>query len=79
MVLHEARDQAREETDMSRNVQFIVDSDGNKTAVVLPLDEYEEMLEDLHIGSVARESKDEPRRPFAKVVEEMRAAGEIDV
>ena len=64
---------------MSRNVQFIVDSDGNRTAVVLPLDEYEEMLEDLHIGRAARESKDEPRRPFSEIVDEMRAAGEIDV
>ena len=64
---------------MSRNVQFIVDSNGNKTAVVIPVDEYEEMLEDLHIGRLARESKDEPRRPFSEVVDEMRTAGEIDV
>jgi len=42
-------------------------------------DEYEEMLEDLHIGRIARESKDEPRRPFSEVVDEMRTAGEIDV
>lgn len=64
---------------MSKNVQFIVDSNGNKTAVVIPVDEYEEMLEDLHIGRIARESKDEPRRPFSEVVDEMRTAGEIDV
>jgi PHD/YefM family antitoxin component YafN of YafNO toxin-antitoxin module len=64
---------------MSRSVQFITDVEGNKTAVILPLEEYEEMLEDLHIGQVARESTDEPRRPFAELVEELRAAGEIDV
>jgi len=64
---------------MSRNVQFIVDSDGNKTAVVVPVDEYEEMLEDLHIGRIARESKGESRRPFSEVVDEMRTLGEIDV
>lgn len=64
---------------MSRNVQFIVDRAGNRTAVVIPVDEYEEMLEDLHIGRIARESKDEPRRPFSEVVDEMRASGEIDV
>lgn len=64
---------------MSRNVQFIVDSNGNKTAVVIPVDDYEEMLEDLHIGRIARESKDEPRRPFSEVVDEMRSAEEIDV
>ena len=64
---------------MSRNVQFVTDAEGNKTAVILPLEEYEEMLEDLHMGQVARESKDEPRRPFAELVEELRADGEIDV
>jgi PHD/YefM family antitoxin component YafN of YafNO toxin-antitoxin module len=60
-------------------VQFIVDTEGRKTAVILPIKEYEEMLEDLHLGRVARESKNDPRRPFAEVVEEMRAADEIDV
>jgi hypothetical protein len=64
---------------MSRNVQFITDGEGNKTAVILPIDEYEEMLEDLHMGQVARESKDEPRRPFADLVEELRAENEIDI
>ena len=64
---------------MSRNVQFVTDADGNKTAVILPLEEYEEMIEDLHMGQVTRESKDEPRRPFAELVKELRADGEIDV
>ncbi len=64
---------------MSRNVQFITDGEGNKTAVILPIDEYEEMIEDLHMGQVARESKDEPRRLFVDLVEELRAANEIDV
>ena len=67
------------EVDMPRNIQFVTDSEGNKTAVILPLEEYEEMLEDLHLGQAARESRDEPRRPFAELVEEMRADGEIDV
>jgi len=64
---------------MSRNVQFVTDAEGRKTAVILPIEDYEEMLEDLHLGRVARESGDEPRRPFADVVEELRADAEIDV
>ena len=64
---------------MSKNVQFVTDAEGNKTAVILPIDDYEELLEDLHLGRIARESRDEERRPFAEVVEEMREAGEIDV
>jgi PHD/YefM family antitoxin component YafN of YafNO toxin-antitoxin module len=34
---------------MSRNVQFVTDADGNKVAVILPIEEYEEMMEDLQI------------------------------
>lgn len=64
---------------MSKNVQYITDAEGHKTAVILPIEEYEEMMEDLHLGRVARESLDEPRRPFSEVVEEFRASGEIDV
>lgn len=64
---------------MSKNVQYVTDAEGHKTAVILPIEEYEEMMEDLHLGRVARESLDEPRRPFSEVVEELRADGEIDV
>lgn len=64
---------------MSKNLQFITDTQGNKTAVILPIEEWEEMMEDLHLSRIARESKNEERRPFQEVVEEMRAAGEIDV
>ncbi len=64
---------------MPKNVQFVTDAEGHRNAVILPIEEYEEMLEDLHIGRAARESKTEPRRPFEAVVKELRAAGEIDV
>lgn len=64
---------------MSKNLQYVTDEEGRKTAVILPIEEYEEMLEDLHLGRVARESRDEPRRPFAELVDELRAGGEIDV
>jgi hypothetical protein len=47
--------------------------------VIVPIEEYEELLEDLHLIRIANERKDEPRRPFSEVVEEMRQAGEIDV
>ena len=35
--------------------QFIVDKNGKKTHIVLPLKEYEELLEDLHDLSVVEE------------------------
>jgi len=72
-------DPRRGERTMSKEVQFVIDAGGNKTAVILPIEQYEELLEDLHLGRVARESKNDTRRPFKDVVEELRAAGEIDV
>jgi PHD/YefM family antitoxin component YafN of YafNO toxin-antitoxin module len=64
---------------MPKNVQFVVDTEGNRKAVILPIEEYEEMMEDLHMCRVARETKSEPRRAFEDVAKELRAAGEIDV
>ncbi len=64
---------------MTRNVQYVTDANGERTAVILPLEEYEGLLEDLHVSRVAYETKDEPSRPLSEVVEEMRNAGEIDV
>lgn len=64
---------------MLKNVQFVVDGEGHRTTVIVPIEDYEEMMEDLHMGQAARDIKDEPRRPLREAVEEMRAAGEIDV
>ena len=64
---------------MSRSVQYVTDANGERTAVILPLEEYEELLEDLHVSRVAHETRDEPSRPLNEVVEELRNAGEIDV
>lgn len=64
---------------MTRKVQYVTDANGERTAVILPLEEYQELLEDLHVSRVAYETKDEPSRPLNEVVEEMRKAGEIDV
>jgi len=64
---------------MHSNLQFVTDAEGRKTAVILPIEKYEEMMGDLEMGRAVRECKAQPRRPFEDVVEEWRAAGEIDV
>jgi hypothetical protein len=51
------------------NVRYIIDGSGHKTAVVLLIEEYEEMLEDLHLSETYRASKDEPKRDFLELVE----------
>ncbi|HYJ87279.1 MAG TPA: hypothetical protein VEW46_14555 [Pyrinomonadaceae bacterium] len=63
---------------MSRNVQYITNENGERTAVIMPIEEYEELLEDLHVTRVAEETKNEPRRLLIDVVEELRDTGEID-
>jgi hypothetical protein len=63
---------------MSKNVQFITDAEGHKTAVILPIDEYEDLLEDLHLGRVARETKDEERISWSEVRAELIPEGKLD-
>ena len=63
---------------MQKNIQFVTDAEGRKTAVILPIEEFEDMMDDLAMGRAARESKAEPCT-FEEVVKELRAAGEIDV
>lgn len=44
--------------------RFLVDEEGRKTAVVIPLREYEELLEDLADLAVIAERRDEPTEPL---------------
>jgi len=41
--------------------QFIRDKNGKKTFVILPVEEYDDLLEDLYDLSVIAERRDEPR------------------
>jgi hypothetical protein len=69
---------AAEVNSMSRNVQYVTDANGERTAVILPLEEYEELLEDLHVIRVAEETKDEPRIPWEQVKAELVSEGKLD-
>jgi hypothetical protein len=51
---------------MLSNIQFVTGAEGHKTAVILPIEESEEIMEDLHMGCAAREAKGEPRRPLKR-------------
>jgi hypothetical protein len=63
---------------MSRNVQYVTDANGERTAVILPLEEYQELLEDMHIVRVAEETKDEPGIPWDQVKAELVSEGKLD-
>ncbi|MCX6640856.1 MAG: type II toxin-antitoxin system Phd/YefM family antitoxin [bacterium] len=43
----------------SVNEKFIVDTKGKKTAVILPIEAYEQLMEDLHDLAVVAERRDE--------------------
>jgi len=48
-------------------IQYIVDEKGKRTSVLIPLNEYEELLEDLHDLAVIAERRDEPTVSFEKL------------
>ena len=51
--------------------QFIVDEKGTKTAIILPIEEYEELLEDLEDFAVIAERRREPTEPLEAVIERL--------
>lgn len=40
--------------------QYIVDNKGKKTAIILPMKQYEQLLEDLHDLAIVAERRNEP-------------------
>ena len=42
------------------HLQYVTDKSGKKTAVILPIAEYQELLEDLEDLALAAERRDEP-------------------
>ena len=56
---------------------YIVDENGRKTAVVIPVKEYERLLEDLHDLTVVAERRDEPTVSLDELKRRLRADGLI--
>jgi hypothetical protein len=46
--------------------------------VILPIEEYEELLEDLHVTRIAEETKNEERIPWTQVKAELLSEGKLD-
>jgi inorganic pyrophosphatase len=57
--------------------QFIVDDHGKKKAVILPIDEYNELLEDLHDLAVVAERRDESILSHDEVYKKLKNNGLI--
>ncbi len=57
--------------------QYVVDESGKKTAVILPVGEYEELLEDIHDLAVIAERKGEPALSIEELKKKLKADGLI--
>ena len=55
--------------------RYLVNEEGQKTAVVIPVEEYEELLEDLHDLAIIAERRDEPTVPFEELKKRLRNDG----
>lgn len=55
--------------------QYVTDEKGNKTAVILPIEEFEELLEDLQDLAVLAERRDEPTIPYKEVIARLKRDG----
>jgi len=55
--------------------QYVTDEKGKKTAVILPIEEFEELLEDIEDLAVLLERRDEPTIPFDEVVAKLKQDG----
>jgi PHD/YefM family antitoxin component YafN of YafNO toxin-antitoxin module len=55
--------------------QYLIDEQGQKTSVVIPVEEYEELLEDLHDLAVIAERKDESTISFNELKKRLKADG----
>ncbi|MBN1971116.1 MAG: hypothetical protein JW870_17245 [Candidatus Delongbacteria bacterium] len=54
---------------------YIIDKKGKKTTAILPIEKYEELIEDLYDLSVIAERRDEPTISFDKLKEKIKKNG----
>ena len=55
--------------------QYIVDEKGERSAVVVPIEEYDELLEDLHDLAVIADRRDEPTITHEELKRPLKADG----
>ena len=59
----------------NQKVQYVVNEKGERTAVIVSLDEYQEILEDLHDLAVIADRREEPTVPFEELKNKLRQDG----
>ena len=55
--------------------QYVIDEKGQKTAVIIPVEDYEELLEDIHDLAIIAERRDEPTIAFEELKKKLKKDG----
>jgi hypothetical protein len=56
-------------------IQYITDAAGEKSAVILPIEEFYQLLEDLEDLAIVAERSGEPTKPHQQLIDELKADG----
>jgi PHD/YefM family antitoxin component YafN of YafNO toxin-antitoxin module len=67
--------EAQKMSEKTLNPQYVLDKSGKKAFVVLPVDEYESLLEDLQDMAVIAERRDEPKISLEEFERSLKADG----
>jgi hypothetical protein len=59
------------------DLQYVTNQAGEKTAVILPINEFEQLLEDLEDLAAIAERRDEPTVSHLELIEELKRDGII--
>ena len=62
---------------MSQTLQYLTDDRGERTAVVLLINDYEKLLEDLDDLAVVAERRDEPVIPHDQFIADLKRDGTL--
>lgn len=62
---------------MAVQEQFVIDSKGKKTGVIIPLKQYEKLLEDLHDLAVIAERRAEEPLSFEEMQQRLKENGTV--
>ena len=57
------------------NPQYITNEAGEKTSVIIPIDEFQELLEDIEDLALVAERRDEPTVPHKQLIAELKRDG----
>jgi len=62
---------------MGKAEEYIVDKKGRKKSVVLDIEEYEDLLEDIESLALIADTKDEPKVSFEEIKKGLKASGKL--